>query len=59
MTKICDSKCVPHKKLMKREKALEKKRKPRRWFSEKYDAWLMNIRDFFTDNLGREFQELI
>ena len=59
MTKNCDSKCVPHKKIMKREKALEGKRKPRRRFSKKYNAWLMNIRDFFADNLGREFQELI
>ena len=37
----------------------EKKRKRRRWFSKKYYSSVMNIRDFFADNLGREFQELI
>ena len=37
----------------------EKKRKRRRWFSKKYYASVMNIRDFFADNLGREFQGII
>lgn len=32
-----------------------KKRKARRWFSTKYFASVMNIRDFFADNLGKEF----
>lgn len=33
----------------------EKKRKRRRWFSRKYFASVMNIRDFLADNIGREF----
>ena len=37
----------------------EKKRKRRRWFSKKYSSSVMNIRDFFADNLGREFQGII
>ena len=37
----------------------EKKRKRRRWFSKKYYSSVMNIRDFFADNLGREFQGII
>ena len=37
----------------------EKKRKRRRWFSKKYYASVMNIRDFFADNLGKEFQGII
>lgn len=32
----------------------EKKRKRRRWFSKKYYSSVMNIRDFFADNLGRD-----
>lgn len=37
----------------------EKKRKRRRWFSRKYYSSVMNIRDFFADNLGKEFQGII
>ena len=37
----------------------ENKRKRRRWFSKKYYSSVMNIRDFFADNLGREFQGII
>ena len=37
----------------------EKKRKRRRWFSKKYYSSVMNIRDFFADNLGHEFQGII
>ena len=37
----------------------EKKRQRRRWFSKKYYSSVMNIRDFFADNLGREFQGII
>ena len=37
----------------------EKNRKRRRWFSKKYYSSVMNIRDFFADNLGREFQGII
>ena len=37
----------------------EKKRKRRRWFSKKYYSSVMNIRDFFADNLGREFHGII
>lgn len=37
----------------------EKVRKRRRWFSRKYYASVMNIRDFFADNLGKEYQGII
>ncbi len=37
----------------------DKVRKRRRWFSRKYYASVMNIRDFFADNLGKEFQGII
>lgn len=37
----------------------EKKRKGRRCFSKKYYSSVMNIRDFFADNLDREFQGII
>ena len=37
----------------------EKKRKRRRWYSKKYYSSVMNIRDFFADNLEREFQGII
>ena len=37
----------------------DKKRKRRRWFSKKYYSSVMNIRDFFADNLGKEFQGII
>ena len=32
-----------------------KKRKRRRWFSRKYYASVMRTKDFFEENLGREF----
>jgi hypothetical protein len=37
----------------------DKVRKRRRWFSRKYYASVMNIRDFFADNLGKEYQGII
>ena len=37
----------------------DKVRKRRRWFSQKYYASVMNIRDFFADNLGKEYQGII
>lgn len=37
----------------------DKARKRRRWFSRKYYASVMNIRDFFADNLGKEYQGII
>ena len=33
----------------------DKKRERRQWFSRKYYASVMNIRDFFADSIGREF----
>lgn len=36
-----------------------KVRKRRPWFSKKYYASVMNLRDFFGDNLGREFQGIM
>jgi len=32
-----------------------KRRKRRRWFSRKYYASVMNLREFLEENLGREF----
>ncbi|MCM1310833.1 MAG: hypothetical protein NC301_07410 [Bacteroides sp.] len=32
----------------------DNKRKRRRWFSRKYYASVMNLREFFADNLGKE-----
>lgn len=32
-----------------------KVRQRRRWFSTKYFASVMNLKEFFSDNLGREF----
>lgn len=37
----------------------EKVRGRRRWFSRKYYASVMNIKEFFADNLGREYQGII
>lgn len=37
----------------------EKVRQRRRWFSRKYYASVMNIKEFFADNLGREYQGII
>ena len=33
----------------------DNKRKRRRWFSRKYFASVMNIQEFYADNLGRQF----
>jgi len=33
----------------------EKKRKRKRWFSKKYYASFMNLKEFYADNLGKEF----
>ena len=30
-----------------------------RWFSRKYYASVMNIKEFFADNLGREYQGIL
>lgn len=35
------------------------RRKRRRWFSRKYFASVMNIREFFADNLGKDMAETI
>ncbi|MGN1127135.1 MAG: hypothetical protein ACI4RI_06815 [Ruminococcus sp.] len=31
------------------------RRKRRRWFSRKYFASVMNIQEFYADNLGKQF----
>ena len=36
-----------------------KVRQRRPWFSKRYYASVMNLRDFFCDNLGREFQGIM
>ena len=36
-----------------------RKRKKRPWFSYKYYASVMNIKDFMADSLGRQFQGII
>lgn len=33
----------------------ERKRKKKPWFSRKYYASVMNLRDFLTDNMAKEF----
>lgn len=37
----------------------DKKRKAKRWFSRKYYASVMNLKDFFARSLGREFLGII
>ena len=37
----------------------DKVRKRRRWFSRKYYASVMNIKEFFADNLGRQYQGIL
>ena len=37
----------------------EKVRVRRRWFSRKYYASVMNIKEFFADNLGKEYQGIL
>ena len=37
----------------------EKVRSRRRWFSRKYYASVMNIKEFFADNLGKEYQGIL
>ena len=37
----------------------EKKRVTKKWFSRKYYASVMNIRDFMADNIGQEFVGLV
>lgn len=37
----------------------EKKRKAKKWFSRKYYASVMNIREFLADNLGNEFVGIV
>ena len=36
-----------------------KVRQRRPWFSKRYYASVLNLRDFFGDNLGREFQGIM
>jgi hypothetical protein len=37
----------------------DKVRQRRRWFSRKYYASVMNLRDFFAENLGKEYQGIL
>ena len=37
----------------------DKKRQKKPWFSHKYYASVMNIKDFMADSLGRQFQGII
>ena len=37
----------------------DNKRKRKRWFSRKYFASVMNIREFFADNLGKELADTV
>ena len=37
----------------------EKVHQRRRWFSRKYYASVMNIKEFFADNLGKEYQGIL
>ena len=37
----------------------EKKRVAKKWFSRKYYASVMNIRDFMADSIGQEFVGLV
>ena len=37
----------------------EKVRGRHRWFSRKYYASVMNIKEFFADNLGKEYQGIL
>lgn len=37
----------------------EKKRKAKKWFSRKYYASVMNIRDFLAENIGNEFVGIV
>lgn len=37
----------------------ERKRKPRPWFSRKYYASVMNIREFMAESIGEEFVGII
>ena len=37
----------------------DKVRQRRRWFSRKYYASVMNIKEFFADNLGKQFTGII
>ena len=37
----------------------EQVRGRRRWFSRKYYASVMNIKEFFADNLGKEYQGIL
>ena len=37
----------------------EKVRGRRRWFSRKYYASVMNLKEFFADNLGRQYQGIL
>ena len=37
----------------------DNKRKRRRWFSRKYFASVINIREFFADNLGKDLADTV
>lgn len=37
----------------------DRKRKPKRWFSRKYYASVMNLNEFMADNMGHEFVGIV
>ncbi len=37
----------------------DNKRKRKRWFSRKYYASVMNLREFFADNIGRDLADVV
>ena len=37
----------------------DKKRQPKKWFSRKYYASVMNLKDFMADSVGKEFVGLV
>lgn len=41
------------------QSAFAVKRRKNRWFSRKYYASVMNIRDFYADNLGRDLADTV
>ena len=41
------------------DRGRDNKRKRRRWFSRKYFASVMNIREFFADNLGKDLADTV
>ena len=37
----------------------DRKRKPKKWFSRKYYASVMNLRDFMSESIGEEFVGIV